>query len=160
MNASFRELLAWADSRRELWLDCVRIYLGIGLLVRGMMLFSPQPHALVADLSTSGAPWALSAGLLHYVMLAHLVGGVLLAVGLLTRLAALVQVPVLVGAVFFVHWNEGLLSLGQSLEFSALVLVLLCVFTVSGAGRLSLDHVVFGSRTAANDERAPAPALH
>jgi uncharacterized membrane protein YphA (DoxX/SURF4 family) len=160
MNASFRELLAWADSRRELWLDCVRVYLGIGLLVRGMMLFSPQPQALVADLSTSGAPWALSAGVLHYVMVAHLVGGVLLAVGLLTRLAALVQVPVVAGAVFFVHWNDGLLSLGQSLEFSALVLFLLCVFTVSGAGRLSLDHIVFGAREPSPDPRRSAPVLH
>ena len=33
----------------------------------------------------------------HYVVMAHLAGGLMLAAGLLTRLAALVQLPVLVG---------------------------------------------------------------
>ena len=34
--------------------------------------------------------------------------------------------------------------MGQSLEFSALVLMLLVIIFISGAGRLSLDYVTFG----------------
>jgi uncharacterized membrane protein YphA (DoxX/SURF4 family) len=34
--------------------------------------------------------------------------------------------------------------MGQSLEFSSLVLFLLVIVFISGSGRLSLDHVVFG----------------
>ena len=82
--------------------------------------------------------------LLHYVILAHFIGGLLLTIGLFTRLAALAQIPILAVAVFIVHRQDGLFAMGQSLEFSALVLFLLVVILVSGAGRLSLDHVVFG----------------
>jgi uncharacterized membrane protein YphA (DoxX/SURF4 family) len=60
-------------------------------------------------------------------------------VGLYTRLAALVQLPVLVGAVALVHWQDGLLSADQSLEFSALVLFLLGLVALFGGGRWSLD---------------------
>jgi hypothetical protein len=40
--------------------------------------------------------------------------------------------------------------MGQSLEFSALVLFLLLVFLVSGAGPLSVDRSVFGPAKAAD----------
>jgi putative oxidoreductase len=86
-------------------------------------------------------------------MLAHFVGGAMLTIGFLTRIAAIIQIPILAGAVFFVHRQDGLFALGQSLEFSALVLFLLGVLTVSGAGKLSLDHVVFGERATAPDPR-------
>ena len=66
-------------------------------------------------------------------------GGAFLAVGLYTRIAALVQVPILAGAVFLVHWHDGLLSADQSLEFSALVLFLLVLVCAFGSGRWSLD---------------------
>ena len=75
----------------------------------------------------------------------------------LSRIAALVQIPILVGAVFFVHRQDGLFALGQSLEFSALVLFLLCIVAIAGAGKLSLDHVTFGPGRARNEP--PAPAL-
>ena len=149
------ELTAWAESRRELWLDCVRIYLGLGLFARGLLLVcNVRTDFFVNVLSRSGETWLFSAMLLHYVALAHFVGGALLALGLLTRLAALVQIPILAGAVFIVHRQDGLFALGQSLELSALVLFLLCVFLVSGAGRLSLDHAVFGEHTQ-HDEHEP-----
>src|SRR6185369_13810067 len=97
--------------------------------------------------------------LMHYVMVAHFVGGLLLVLGFLTRIAALVQIPILFGAVFFVHQKDGLFALGQSLEFSALVLFLLVLFTIAGAGKLSLDYVTFGpGRTPTHREEPPAPA--
>lgn len=141
------DALAWADSRRELWLDCIRVYLGLGLFARGLLLVTnASPGYLEGILSGHHLDWALVAGVLHYVILAHFVGGAFLALGLFTRAAALVQVPVLFGAVFLVHRQDGLFAMGQSLEFSALVLFLLCVLTVSGAGKFSLDHVIFDAR--------------
>ena len=59
--------------------------------------------------------------------------------GLLTRIGAIIQIPNLIGAVFFVHLKEGLFTQGGSLEFATLVLFLLCVIAVAGAGRLSID---------------------
>lgn len=140
-----QKFIAWADAHRELWLDCVRIYLGLGLLARGLLLITNTSTGYFVDLlQHTGQSWLMNGFLLHYVMLVHFVGGALLTVGFLTRLAAAVQIPVLFGAVFLVHRQDGLFALGQSLEFSALVLFLLVIFTLSGAGKLSLDYVTFG----------------
>ncbi|MBS0664803.1 MAG: DoxX family protein [Verrucomicrobia bacterium] len=139
-----QKLIAWTETHREAWLDCVRIYLGLGLLARGLLLITNTSTGYLVDmLQRTGQPWLLTGALLHYVMLAHFVGGAMLTAGFLTRLAAAAQIPVLAGAVFIVHRRDGLFAMGQSLEFSALVLFLLVVFVVSGAGPLSLDHAIF-----------------
>jgi putative oxidoreductase len=117
--------------------DLVRAYLGIGLFVRGV-LFVSQPELVLGYLSSSES-WFVPYAIAHYVAIAHLGGGVLLALGLATRLAAVVQLPVLFGAVFMVHSTDTLLTAGQSLEFSALVLMLLIVYLGVGAGPLSVD---------------------
>ena len=125
----------WQDASNGL--DLIRIYLGIGLMVRGA-LFIGQPEVLLDFLKRTHS-WLLPLALSQYVVAAHLCGGILLALGLGTRLAAAVQIPPLLGAVVFVHLHDGLLTGGQSLEFAALVLAMLSAFTVFGAGRLSLD---------------------
>ena len=152
-----QRFIAWADARREYWLDCVRIYLGLGLLARGLILITnTSPGYFVDLLQRSGQSWLTNGILLHYVMIAHFVGGLLLTIGFLTRIAAAAQIPILVGAVFFVHRQDGLFALGQSLEFSALVLFLLCVFVIAGAGKLSLDYVTFRTNRAPHEPPAPA----
>jgi uncharacterized membrane protein YphA (DoxX/SURF4 family) len=156
------KLIVWAESRRELWLDLVRIYLGLGLLARGLLLITNTSTGYMVDmLQHSGQSWLTTGVLLHYVMLAHFIGGLLLTIGFLTRIAALVQLPILAGAVFIVHRNDGLFAMGQSLEFSALVLFLLGVIFVSGAGKLSLDYVTFGAgRTKIpHDDPTPLPQM-
>ena len=153
-----QKLIAWAESRRELWLDCVRIYLGLGLLARGLLLITGDTSGryFIDLMHRAGQSWLATGLLMHYVMVAHFVGGILLTLGFFTRLAAAAQIPILAGAVFLIHRKDGLLSPDQSLEFSALVLFLLVVLMVSGAGKLSLDHAVFGGREA-SDDPAPAP---
>lgn len=139
--STYRNLVDWIQSHQEVVLDIVRVYLGVGLLVRGG-LFVSQTSGIGSLVDMSQFDIA-AAAIVHYVTFAHIIGGLLLAVGLLTRIAALAQIPVLVGAVFFVHLNDGLLSADQSLEFSALVLFLLVVVFVFGPGPWSADHHVF-----------------
>lgn len=128
-------------ARKDIWFDLIRIYVGVALFVRGLVFFLPGGrHALEGFLDqTAFGGWGMSVILGHYILLAHLAGGILLAVGLLTRLAAAVQIPILFGAVFFVHYQEGLFALGQSLELTSLVLFLLIVILVHGPGPLALD---------------------
>lgn len=154
-----QKYIAWAEARRDLWLDCVRIYLGLGLFARGLLLITNTSTGYFVDLlQRSGQSWLLTGAMLHYVMIAHFLGGLLLTIGFLTRIAALVQVPILAGAVFVVHRQDGLFAMGQSLEFSALVLFLLVVYVVNGAGKLSLDHVTFHrTRAPAADAGPSAP---
>lgn len=147
---TYRSTVEWINENREVVLDLVRIYLGIGLFVRGILFISEsQGLETLVDLSEFSVA---SAALAHYVSFAHLLGGLMLAAGLLTRLAALIQIPILVGAVFLVHLQEGLMSPTQSLEFSALVLFLLMVVFVFGAGRWSADRYVFEYGPAVEDQ--------
>lgn len=122
--------------------ELLRIYLGVGLFARGV-LFISNSSAFIDLIGSSSSAWLTSVVLIHYVALSHLVGGVMIAVGLFTRVAALAQLPILVGAVFVVHLQGGLLAATQSLEFSALVLFLLILLVLWGSGRLSVDkHIV------------------
>ena len=98
-----QRFIAWAETHREHWLDCIRIYLGLGLLARGLLLITnTSPGYIVDFFQRAGQSWLGTGFLMHYVMIAHFVGGLLLTIGFLTRLAALVQIPILVGAVFVV----------------------------------------------------------
>ncbi|MFO8233635.1 MAG: DoxX family protein [Longimonas sp.] len=144
-----QEWIAWLRDHPDAVIDVVRIYLGFGLFVRGLLFIShAEGVASLVDLSDFSLA---SAALVHYITFAHLLGGALLAFGLLTRFAALIQIPVLIGAVALVHVQEGLLTAGQSLEFSALVLFLLVVIFAYGAGRWSADYYVFADTEAEED---------
>lgn len=137
----FQKYVDRFDHSGNLAFELLRIYLGIGLFVRGV-LFISNSAAFVDLIGTSSAAWLTSVALVHYVALAHLVGGVMLALGLFTRAAALVQIPILLGAVFIVHFQGGLMAASQSLEFSALVLFLLALMFLWGSGSLALDRYI------------------
>ena len=135
-----RQFIGWAEAHPKVWLDCVRIYLGLGLFIRGVFIITNTRAEFILDLlKRMDFPWLVTVALLHYISLAHLVGGLMLTVGVLTRIAAWVQIPILAGALL-VHRHEGLMSGGQSLEFSALVFFLLVIFAVAGTGPLSVDN--------------------
>lgn len=133
-------LLGWAEEHRDLLLEALRVYLGLGLFVKGVY-FAGHLGALVSLVQGAGLD-VVAVLISHYVVMAHLAGGLLLAAGLLTRLAALVQLPVLIGAVLVVHLRAGLFSAAPNLEFAVLVLVLLAAFAVAGGGRWSADHAL------------------
>ena len=146
---SITSYFKWIEEQKGIFVDLVRIYLGIGLFVRGV-LFLDQPALLSDAMSDTGSFGGTGAALMHVVALVHLGGGVMLALGLATRIAAMMQIPILLVAVFGVHAQQGLMDPGQSLEFSALVLFLLVIIFIRGSGPLSLDKVIL--------ERDPAPA--
>ncbi|HEY9562057.1 MAG TPA: DoxX family protein [Anseongella sp.] len=126
----------WGDHHHPMWLDIVRIFLGVILLMKGLYFLTNRDAVQAIMESQLGFAGWMS---IHYVAFAHLVGGVLVVFGLLTRLAAAVQVPVLIGAVFLVNLRQGLSPLNSELWLSILVLLLLVVFLIIGSGPLSLD---------------------
>ena len=77
--------------------------------------------------------------LVHLVASAHLMGGILIVIGLITRIAILFQLPILAGAILFVNSKTGFYSMDSELALSVLVFVLLLVFLVFGSGKLSVD---------------------
>lgn len=132
--------ISWLKSNRDMAIEALRIYLGIALLIKGIE-FIIDKERVAAYLAMVDLPFFefLSA---HVVAMVHIAGGFLLAIGLVSRVAALIQTPILFGAVFFVHLQQGLFTQEQSLEFVILVFFLLLVFSVYGGGRISVDHVL------------------
>jgi uncharacterized membrane protein YphA (DoxX/SURF4 family) len=130
----------WADTHHPMWIEYVRIALGLFILYKGI-LFIADTDALM-EISKSVDLAFFSLALAHYVAFAHLVGGILIAMGLVTRLAILFQLPILFFAVFFVNIQQGFLSVSNNLEFeiSMVVFILLIVFLIYGSGKLSVDH--------------------
>lgn len=141
LNLACRDVSGWLTEDREVSVELVRGSLGVGLFARGI-LFSAIPRGLEVLVDPSAFSMAFAA-LAHYVAVAHLVGGLLVAAGLLTRIAGVAQHPILVGSVFVVPVPEGLLSANQALESSALVLFLLTLVFASGGSRWSADQYVF-----------------
>lgn len=134
---SIQRLENWGEAHHPRYMDILRIALGIFLIVKGAEFAqgSGSFSAVMArQLPFSGLLLLL---LSHYILYAHIAGGFLLAVGLLTRVACLVQIPILLGALIFVQWDVlGYLS-GFLLTF--MVLILLLWFFVIGSGPWSLD---------------------
>jgi uncharacterized membrane protein YphA (DoxX/SURF4 family) len=129
----------WSDAHTDVLADAIRIYLGVGLFIKGMYIMDHRDEILSMVGGTNFSFSMVAAA--HYVIPAHLVGGVLLACGLLTRWAAAAQIPPLIGAIFFTFLPRFTqLEMRQSLEFTTLVLFLLALIFVFGEGRLSLEH--------------------
>ncbi len=127
---------AWLDTYREFAFDLIRIYLGIGLLVRGI-LFLVNATTFVALLPVNAPAWLLANWAHLGVAVFHILGGLAITIGLWTRIAALSQVPILFGAVFLSLGS--LFSASQSLELSGLVLFMLVLVVICGSGNWSLD---------------------
>ena len=134
-----KQLKDFVDAHRELIFELVRIYLGLGLFAKGLF-FVTHPGDITTLLARTDVPLSIDTMIIgHAVAIAHLCGGVMVAVGLVTRLAAAVQLPILFGAVFLVHLREGFFGADQNLEVALLVLFLLALTVVHGGGRLSVD---------------------
>ena len=141
---SYGEVRDWVDSHRDWCFDLLRVYLGCGLLAKGV-LFASSPDVLTG-MWQQDTMQAVPVMLAHYVVLAHLCGGFMMAIGLLTRIAALAQIPILFSAAFLVHRTEGLFTRTQNFEFTLLVLFLLVLVFVHGSGRWSVDHYLFAKK--------------
>jgi putative oxidoreductase len=79
---------------------------------------------------------ALTAGL------AELGGGLLIAAGLVTPLAALAIAVVMLNAIGTVHWRNGFWNTAGGYEFNLLIWSSAVALAAIGAGRFSLDNLI------------------
>ena len=131
----------------------IRIYLGLGLFLKAVFFMSPDnQRMLMKQMEDLGSFWFAPAAALHYVIPVHLLGGILLAIGLLTRVAAGLQIPILLGVIFYLYLPQVTIAPRQNLEFSGLVLFLLAVFFVRGSGHYSVDNYLSRSHSKSVEE--------
>lgn len=129
----------WGNSHRPGFLDLFRFALGAFITYKGFYFIT---HMAELEMTTEGVNvYFAGMTLAHYIVFAHILGGPMIFVGLFTRIVCLIQLPILIGAVFMVNKPKGFLSIGQHMELwlSIVVLVGLIVFMIFGAGRYSID---------------------
>ncbi|MEI6949303.1 DoxX family protein [Paraflavisolibacter sp. H34] len=129
----------WGDTHHPLWMDFVRIALGIFLCIKGIQFLQNMSvlQGMITDRTSfdSFSLWMIT----HLIVFAHIGGGVLLILGMLTRFACLIQIPILLGAVFFINSSPDVMRPYGELILSIVVLLLLCYFLVAGNGPLSFQ---------------------
>lgn len=128
----------WGDRHHPKWLDIIRIVLGIFLLYKGID-FLRNTSTLVSLMSNRSPFGAFTLILLgHYVTFAHIMGGFFLTIGMFTRAACLIQIPILVGAIIFVNTSGDVFKPYSELFLSILILLLLIYFLIVGNGPLAV----------------------
>lgn len=132
-------LTSWGDAHHPKWLDFIRIILGLVLAAKGVQ-FINNMEPLTKLMTTGEFASSAAVGIFaHYIVFAHLLGGLMIAFGLLTRAASLAQIPILLGAVFYVNIKGGIFQAHSELWLSVLILCLLVLFVIEGSGKLSID---------------------
>jgi uncharacterized membrane protein YphA (DoxX/SURF4 family) len=135
MDTSVKGLNKWANAHSTIWFDAFRILLGAFLFYKGTYFIrnSGEFEDLIAPASNFlGGMFAF-----HYVASAHIMGGLMIVFGLLTRWALVAQLPILVGAFLINFVGE---MDGVNLLLSAVTLALSMFYTVYGSGKHSADY--------------------
>ncbi|KAB1069308.1 DoxX family protein [Tamlana haliotis] len=132
---TIKSLNKWANAHTYLPLDMVRVGLGVFLFFKGINFMSNTE--MLIQLFEPVQNFAGSMLMLHYVAPVHLIGGVLIAFGLLTRWAIIAQLPVLIGAILINFVGE--MHIGNLLL--AISALLVCgFFLVYGSDKNSVDY--------------------
>ena len=118
----------------------VRMGVGIILLWKAMQFFLNQ-SAFLQQFESIGNMWFAPVIWAHLVILTHFFGGLCLLMGIGTRIAAILQIPILLGAVFMVHFSSlsSMTNLAEA-NLAIVTLLLLGFYAIRGSGTHSLDY--------------------
>lgn len=137
MNLAY-QINEWSIKHHPKWLVVLRVALGFCLFIKGFDFiqnsveltgfFSATSYFGKATWINTVIPWL------------HLLGGTMIIAGLYTRVWALAQIPILLGAVIFINMSTGPFAGETNVMFPLIILVLLVFFLVEGGGPISLDN--------------------
>ena len=122
------------------WLTLLRIVLGLIILWKGFIFF--QNSVLVESLLKNNSFKAIdnnSETIAFVITYINLLGGFFILIGLFTRWMCIIQIPILLGAIFFVQDMASVSFTNSELLLSIAVLVLLVLFVIKGSGAISAD---------------------
>ncbi|RZJ53876.1 MAG: DoxX family membrane protein [Flavobacterium sp.] len=130
-----KSLNKWANAHTYLPVDLVRIVLGVFLFMKGVYFVTNAQylHDLISPIDQFGGGMFL----LHYIAPAHMIGGIMIFFGLLTRWAIAAQLPILFGAVLVNSMGH----MHSENLIVAIVVLLICIFFLFyGGGKHSADY--------------------
>lgn len=135
MDTSVKGLNKWANAHSTIWFDAIRIILGFFLIYKGAYFVSNSRD--FEDLIAPASNFMGGMLTFHYIAAAHIMGGIMIIFGLLTRWALIAQLPILVGAVLINFIGEMNVA---NLIISLVTLAVSFFYTVYGSGKHSADY--------------------
>lgn len=78
--------------------------------------------------------------------LSELIGGLLIGLGFLTRVAAFLIACVMLTAIVSVHWRGGFFASNRGFEFPLSLLAMAIALLIAGGGQASIDKSLSGGR--------------
>ncbi|WP_268846352.1 DoxX family protein [Flavobacterium aestivum] len=133
-----KSLNKWANRHTYLPVDLLRMALGVFLFMKGVHFITNIQY--LVDLMSpidkfEGGMWGMF--IVHYIAPAHMIGGILIFCGLLTRWAIIGQLPILIGAIVINFMGE----MHHQNLFVALIILAACIFFLFyGSGKNSADY--------------------
>lgn len=141
---TLQHIQQWGATHHPRWFVVLRVALGLCLIAKGIVFMS---NTAALEQLIAGSPMQKGVDWLPIIITwANLLGGFFLTVGLLTRWAALLQIPILAGAIIFINAQKGFFAAGSELGLAFVVLLLLIFFLIEGGGPLSLDNYFYKNR--------------
>jgi putative oxidoreductase len=132
----------WADKGQ--WLIVLRVGLGLSLFVRGISFLR---NSVLIDQLLSQTSFLKQVGWLSIpIVCVHLFCGLLIIIGLFTRWAVLLQIPVLLGGLIVTSLQRGFFAFDPEVGFGFIILLLLLFFFIEGSGPLSCDKMMRKSK--------------
>ncbi len=145
--STLQQIRTWGATHHPRWLVIVRIALGLFLFARGISFM--RDTQMLERMIYGGQ--SLHENSTHYLPIlicwANLLSGFFLMIGLMTRLVALIQIPILIGAIIFNAAQKGGYVPQSELWLAILTLLLVIFFLIEGSGPISLDAYFQGNRT-------------
>lgn len=113
----------------------IRASIGVIFIVHSLKKFDP-----------SWQEWLISVGIPPEmqlpIALAEFIGGILLVIGVLTRITGTVFAVILLGAIFHIRWENGFFISQGGWELDLVMLAVVLVIIAAGPGRISVSHLV------------------
>ena len=122
------------------WLLFFRITLGLILFAKGIQFIweaALLKEIVEESVSRRNIPW-----LYIVITWVHFLGGLLILIGLFPRWAAIAQLPIVVGSIFFVAEESRFLLSHFELPMAIIVLLLLLVLIIMGGGTFSWRNLI------------------
>jgi len=85
----------------------LRVMLGVVFIAHAYYVYDVVTSDALSAMITKRLGLSLGDFVTSYILLAHFVGGIMLILGVFTRVAAMANLPIMMGAVLLFHFDQG-----------------------------------------------------
>jgi len=144
LKQSYKEFSRLSEYTHSLSLLLARIVVAYGFYEPAMMKWR-EIHSVAEWFGSIGIPLPTLSAYLSATT--EIIGVLFLVLGLFTRLISIPLMFIMVVAILTVHLSNGFSAGDQGFEIPLYYMLFLFIFFAHGAGKFSLDHLIFEKKS-------------